>query len=193
MTHSNGRFQQVENLDASGMQSVTTYAPARIVVLGVMKAIFGVLVLGLGAIAIWATAAGDMAPKQPGDMPSWWMMLVGAVLAFVGFTILCGGVGRMVSAFARDCYFRAGPQGIAIRVPKQGWFGRFQLAEYRFRWEEIKQLVHFTHRINLIPVSRELRIEPQAGKTISIPRFYFSASVKNIQQQLSTIQASVGR
>jgi hypothetical protein len=175
------------------MQSVTSYAPARIVLLGVARTIFGLLIGLMGALAIWAASAGEMNPTKPGDMPSWWMVVVGAALAFTGFCFVSGGVGRMVSAFARDCYFRAGPEGIAIRLPKQGWFGRFRLTEYRFRWDEIKQLVHFTHRVNLIPVSRELRIEPQTGKTVSIPRHYFSASVKAIQQQLLAIQALVGR
>ena len=67
------------------------------------------------------------------------------------------------------------------------------MTEYSFRWNEIKQLVHFTHRINFIPISRELRIELVAGNTVTIKRHYFSASVKNLQQQLLTIEASVGR
>jgi hypothetical protein len=64
---------------------------------------------------------------------------------------------------------------------------------YNFRWNEVKQLVHFMRRINLIPVARELHIELNAGGTVTIQRVYFSASVKNIQQQLLTIQASAGR
>jgi len=183
----------VENLDASGMQSVAPYAPARIAILGVMKAIFGLLVLGIGAILIGATATGDMAPKQPGDMPSWWMMLVGVALAFAGFAILCGGVGRMVSAFARDCYFRAGADGVAIRLPKQGWFGRFAMTGHRHKWDEIEQIVHFTHRINFIPVSRELRIRLYGGREIAIARFYFSDSVKSVQGKLAEIRARAGK
>ncbi len=177
----------------SNMQDVTTYAPIRIALLGIARIIFGLLVLGIGAVAFWASVNGDSAPRQPGDMPSWWMSLVGLALGFTGVAIATGGVGRVVSAFIQDCYFRAGPEGIAIRLPVQGWFGRFRMTEYNFQWGEIKQLVHFTHSINLIPVSRELRIELVVGKTVVIPRHYFSASVKSLQQQLVTIQASVGR
>lgn len=177
----------------SNMQEVTKYAPVRIALLGILRAIFGLLVALMGVVAVWATASGDSAPRQPGDMPAWWMSLVGLVLCFVGFAIASGGMGRMVSAFARDCYFRAGPDGIAIRLPVQGWFGRFRMTEYNFQWGEIKQLVHFTHSINLIPISRELRIELEDGKTVTIKRHYFSASVKSLQQQLATIRASVGR
>jgi hypothetical protein len=156
--------------------------------------IFGLIVAVPAGLLIWIGPNGEAgATRAPGDMPAWWMFLIGLVLAFVAFCIVTGGVGRMVSAFAEDCYFRAGPDGLAIRLPVQGWFGRFKMTEYSFRWNEIKQLVHFTHRINFIPVSRELRIELLDGKTITIKRHYFSASVKNLQQQLLTIQASVGR
>ncbi len=183
----------MENFDATGMQTVTSYAPARIVLLAAMRTIFGLLIGLMGALAIWATWGGDMKPTQPGDMPVWWMYLVGAALSFTGFCFVSGGLGRIVSALARNCYFKAGPDGIAIRLPKQGWFGRFRLVEYNLRWNEIKQLIHFTHRINLIPVSAELRIELQAGGRVTIERHFFSSGVKEIQQKLSTIEAAVGR
>jgi hypothetical protein len=177
----------------SNMQEVTTYAPVRIALLGILRAIFGLLVALMGVLAVWATASGDSAPRQPGDMPWWWMYLVGLVLCFVGFAIATGGLGRVVSAFAKDCYFRAGADGLAIRLPVQGWFGRFRMTEYNFQWGEIKQLVHFTHSLNFIPISRELRVELEDGKTVVIKRHYFSASVKSLQQELLTIRASVGR
>jgi hypothetical protein len=175
------------------MESVTTYAPVRIALLGILRATFGLLLGVAGAAVIWATAAGEMKPTQPGDMPSWWMMLVGVALALTALCFVIGGLGRVISAFARDCYFRAGPDGIAIRLPKQTWWGRFRMTEYRFRWEEIKQLVPITNRLNLIPVSRELQIVPLEGETVSIQRHFFSASVKEIQQRLLAIRASVGR
>ena len=178
----------MNDLDAMGMQHVTAYAPARIITLGLLRLIFGLL-LGAAAFAVlYSTPDFLNAPRQPGDLPGWWMVVVGLVLAFVAFCIVSGGVGRIVSAFAGDCYFKAGPEGIAIRMPRQKWFGRFKLVEYRFKWDEIRQLVHFTNKINLIPISRELRIEPVTGKTISIARYYFSTSVKNIQRQLLAIQ-----
>jgi len=176
------------------MQDVTTYAPVRIALLGLLRVIFGLIVAVPAGLLIWIGPNGEAgATRAAGDMPAWWMFLIGLVLAFVAFSIATGGVGRIVSAFAEDCYLRAGPEGISVRLPVQGWFGRYKLTEYSFRWNEIKQLVHFTHRINLIPVSTELRIELLDGKTVTIKRHYFSASVKNIQQQLLTIQASVGR
>jgi hypothetical protein len=178
----------------SNMQDVTTYAPVRIALLGILRVVFGLLVAVPAGLIIWIGPGGEAgAPRQPGDLGPLWFYFVGLVLGFVAFCITTGGLGRVVSAFAKDCYFRAGPEGIAIRLPVQGWFGRFRLTEYNFQWAEIKQLVHFTHSVNLIPVSRELRIELEDGKTVVIQRHYFSASVKNLQQQLATIRASAGR
>ena len=178
----------------SNLQDVTTYAPVRIALVGLLRFIFGLLVAVPAGLLIWIGPNGEPgAPRQPGDMPAWWMFFIGLVLGFVAFSIAAGGLGRVVSAFAKDCYFRAGPEGIAIRLPLQGWFGRFRMTEYSFRWSEIRQLMYFTHRLNLIPISRELRIELEDGKTVVIKRHYFSASVKKIQEQLLTIEESVGR
>jgi hypothetical protein len=178
----------------SNLQDVTTYAPGRIALLGILRVVFGLLVAVPAGLLIWIGPNGEAgATRQPGDMPAWWMFFIGLVLGFVAFAITTGGVGRVVSAFVKDCYFRAGPDGIAIRLPVQGWFGRFRMTEYNFKWGEIRQLVHFTHSINLIPISRELRIELEDGKTVTVQRHCFSASVKNLQQHLLTIRASVGR
>jgi len=178
----------------SNLQEVTSYAPVRIALVGILRVLFGLLVAVPAGLLIWIGPNGEAgAPHHPGDMPAWWMFFVGLVLAFVAFCITMGGLGRVVSAFATGCYFRAGADGIAIRLPVQGWFGRFRMTEYNFTWGEIRQLVHFTHSINLIPISRELRIELEGGKTVTIQRHYFSASVKSLQQQLATIRASVGR
>ncbi|MGA2570279.1 MAG: hypothetical protein ABSF23_07135 [Terracidiphilus sp.] len=161
--------------------------------LGLVWSIFGLMILGMGALAVWATYGGDMRPTKPGDMPEWWMYGVGAALAFGGFALISGGLGRMVSAFARECYFMAGPDGIAIRVPKQGWFGRFRVMEYRVRWNEISQIVRFVQRVNLIPVSSELQIHLETGNRIGIARHYFRDGVKAIQQKLAAIAATFGR
>ena len=115
------------------------------------------------------------------------------MLAVTALGFVTGGVGRIICAFFRDCYFRAGPGGIAIRIPKQGWFGRFRLIEHRYRWEEIEQLVHFTRSLNLIPVARELHIYLHGGKKVIIERFYFSASIKRLQGELQKMRALAGK
>src|SRR5579863_6561113 len=124
------QIERMQDLVARGMQPVTSYAPARILLLGLAEAVFGLLVLGMGAVAIWATSVGEMRPTKPGDMPEWWMYFVGSALALGGLALFASGLGRMLSALARNCFFMAGPEGIMLRMPKQGWFGRFRMVEY---------------------------------------------------------------
>ena len=177
----------------SNLQDVTSYAPGRIALLGMVKAIFGLLVTGMGVVAIYATAGGDMKPTHPGDMPQWWMILVGAGLAIFGLVVASGGVGRMLSALADGCYFKAGPEGLAVRLPKEGWLGRFRLVEYHFRWEEIEDLIYFTRSTHLIPVARELHIRLNSGNEVTIQRFYFAASIKSIREELMKIRTQAGK
>ncbi len=177
----------------SSMRDLTAYAPVRVALTGIWRVIFGLLVMGMGALVIWATAGGDMKPTQPGDMPQWWMYVVGAGLGLFGLALVSGGIGRMISAFARGCYFRAGAEGMAVRLPKMGWFGRFTMVEYAFKWEEIELLTHFTRSLNLIPVARELHIRLYGGKEVTIERFYFSANVKRLQQELMSTRALAGK
>jgi hypothetical protein len=177
----------------SKLEQVTSYAPATIVVLGLVKAIFGLMVIGLGVLAFCAGASGDSAPRQPGDLPQWWMMVVGAGLGLFGFALASGGVGRIVSAFASGCYFKAGDEGLAVRLPKQGWFGRFRIVEYQFKWEEIESLYPLTRSINLIPIARELHIRLFGGRDITIERFYFSTSSKQLCEMLLKMRAQAGQ
>ena len=177
----------------SSMQDLTTYSPIRVALTGIWRVIFGALLAVPAGLLIWIGPNGEAgAPRAAGDMPAWWLFVVGLVMAVAAFCFVTGGVGRIISAFAEDCYFRAGPEGIAFRLPRQGWFGRFRLTEYAFRWNEIKQLLHFTHSVNLIPVSRELQVHLYEGKLIIVQRFYFKASAKRLQEQILTIAASVG-
>lgn len=177
----------------SNLQDVTTYAPLRILLRGALKAVFGLLVTGIGAVAFGAALTSEHGSRQPGDMPWWWMFIVGAAIGIVGLSFLGGGLGRMVSAFARGCYFKAGPEGLAVRVPKQGWFGRFRVVEYQFRWDEVEELNQFTRSLNLIPIARELHVRLYGGKEVAIERYYFSASVRTTIDRLSKYRTQVGR
>jgi hypothetical protein len=132
------------------------------------------------------------AEKPSADDPPKWLIYMGVLLFVLLATLgLSSGVGRIISAGSRECFFRAGRDGIAIRMPRQGWFGRFHLAHYRLKWSEVERLVHFTYKTNGIPTATELRIYTRAGAMIRVERMYFSASVMGLQQQLLAIQASV--
>jgi hypothetical protein len=177
----------------SSMRDLTAYAPIRVALTGIWRVVFGLLVMVMGAAASWAAWGGDAKPTNPGDMPEWWWYVVGAGLGLIGLALASGGVGRVISAFARGCCLRAGADGMAVRLPKMGWFGRFKIEEHAFKWEEIEQIFPQTRRLNMIPVARELHIRLYGGKEVTIERFYFQASVKRVLSELQSIWAPAGK
>ena len=178
----------------SNMRDLTVYAPVRVALTGIWRVMFGSLLAVPAGMFIYFGPSGEQGvPRAAGDMPGWWMFFVGLALGVVALAFISGGVGRMVCTFARGCYFRAGAEGMAVRLPKQGWFGRFKVIEYAFKWEEIEQLTSFTRSLNLIPVARELHIRLYGGTEVTIERFYFSASIKRLQGELLALRAVAGR
>jgi hypothetical protein len=181
----------MENFEMGDLNDLTEYARARVFISGFLRTIFGLLVSIIPIVLIWSTLkGGNSAPQKPDDLPPWGLLIVGAVLSLIALAILAGGIGRMISAFASGCYFRAGRDGIEFRFPQQGWFGRFSVNIFRFKWTEIDQLVHFTYRVNLIPVSTSLHIYPVGGKRIEVERMYFAKNPKVLQKELLALQSS---
>jgi hypothetical protein len=178
-------------LDArtSNLRDLARYAPVRVALTGLWRIVFGALLaIPAGALIYIGPGGEPGATRAPGDMPVWWMFVVGLGFGVVALAFFTGGVGRIVSALMRDCYFRAGAEGLAVRMPLQGLFGRFRMVEYHYRWEEIEELKHFTRTLNVIPVARELHIRLYGGREVTIERFYFSATVKSLLEELIWIR-----
>lgn len=178
----------------SNMQDVTNYSPIRVAMAGIRRLIFGALLAVPGVAFIWLGPNGDPgATRAPGDMPVWWMFVVGLAISFAAFCFISGGAGRVISAFARDCYFRAGLEGIAIRVPRQGWFGVFKMMVYQYKWEDVERITSATNSINFIPIGSELKIRVLGGKEITIERYYFSSSARKLSAEFLAARARAGK
>jgi len=174
----------------SELRDLTTYSRVRVFLSGLWRLMFG----GVFAVMLYALAyamaktAGQ--PPSAADPPRWLIALVPVAFGLVALLCISSGAGRMVSAFAGNCFFRAGSRGISVRLPRRGWFGRFRLAEYWIEWPEVERIVHFTFRTNGIPTGTELRIHLKDGSRLTVERMYFSASVKRLQDELLAILAS---
>jgi hypothetical protein len=175
------------------MHDLTTYSRPRVFLSGLWRLIFG----GFFAVGIYGLVYALMKtsaqPHSAADPPRWLLYLVGSLFVLGTAAVLSSGAGLIISAFSTQCFFRAGRDGISVRMPKRSWFGRFRLAEYWLKWNEVDRMVHFTYRTNGIPMSTELRIHLLNGTRLTVERRYFSASVRRLQEQLLAIQASVER
>jgi hypothetical protein len=181
---------EASNVEAPDMRDVTTYAPVRVFLSGFFWFLLGGVMAIVADACIFALMKTSAQQPSANDPPKWLIYMVVLLFVFLASLGLSSGLGRIISAFSRRCFFRAGRDGIAIRMPKRGWFGRFHLADYRLKWSEVERLVHFTYRTNGIPTATELRIYTRAGTMIRVERMYFSASAMGLQSHLLTIQAS---
>jgi hypothetical protein len=175
------------------MHDLTSYSPVRVFLAGFWRLLFGAVIGFAAGVLIVAVVQTAGEPRTEGDFPPWLGIAAGSLLGLGAVAVLSAGLGRMISAFARNCYFRAGREGIWVRLPRQRWFGRFRVIEYQFKWKEVDRVVHFTYKTNGIRTATELRIHLNDGTRLTVDRMYFSASVWSIQYQLVEIQRAVGR
>jgi hypothetical protein len=171
------------NTETGTMIDITQYSPIRIGLTAIWRLAFGA-VLGSSAVVLIYTMLTEPSTQNSDDPPIWLMWGGAAFIGFIGYAFLSSGVGRLISAFAKGCYFRAGADGIAIRMPKRKWFGRFKILTWRFRWSEVEKLVHFTYRTNGIPTGTQLRIMLNDGTRLTVERECFSMSVRSLQWSL---------
>jgi len=183
----------MSNEGSVDLRDITTYAPVRVFLTGLWRLLFGGVIAVCLYALLFALAQTAGQPASVADPPKWLIGLAPLILGLIALLCISSGLGRMISAFSTKCFFRAGRDGISIRIPKRGWFGRFRLAEYWLKWNEVDRLVHFTHKTNGIPTSTELRIYLVDKTMLRVERFYFSASVAQLQRELMAIQGGAGR
>jgi len=175
----------------SDMVEVAHYAPFRVFLAGLGRLAIGGVFLATCVLVfyIYFSERGSL----PADRSTQEMVpvlpAVGAAFGLIALLVLPGAIGRIVSAFAKGFYIRAGLSGIEIRMPRRRWWGRYRRGTWRSRWDEIAKIVHYTSRINGIPSSQELRIELVGGSRLRIERYVFSESVASIQKSLLEIRA----
>ena len=111
----------------------------------------------------------------------------------VGLAIFSGGIARVGCAFARNCYLRADAQGMALRLPELGWFGRYRMRELSLPWRDVAQLIDFTSRVSGIATSRKLRVRLRNGSTIKLPRYFFAQPISFIEDRLRELMPRSAR
>ncbi len=166
------------------MKFLTSFSPTRIFISGFLRILFSAPLLLVSYSIIWIVLRPGAA-----ELPPWGLAPIGIIFLLFGVMVFAGGVGRIICAFARNCFIAAGPPGVALRYPVHGWFGRFSFSEHKLLWSDIREIVLYTYRINGIPSTTELRLQLRDGSVIKVDRNNFAASSATLQRELLALKA----
>jgi|HubBroStandDraft_5_1064220.scaffolds.fasta_scaffold127219_2 hypothetical protein len=160
---------------------VATYSPDSIAIRGLLKIIFGLFFLIPAIFVIYLVffAFGDGSDRFV------MLFMVAPLLLFA--LHVPGGIGRLISASAKNCYLKAGPAGIAAQIPQYKLFGRFNISSYFVPWSDVTKIHDYTFRVNGIPTSHQLQIHLRNHKVLSLDSFLFAETIHDIQQRLLRI------
>jgi len=96
------------------------------------------------------------------------------------------------SSFRTDCYFRAGPKGLYIKLPEYQMF-IYRLREQHLAWPQIAEIRQHTFTVNFARTSNVIKISGKASgdrmkRLRSLSQFLFREPIPQIIQQLSIVR-----
>jgi hypothetical protein len=158
---------------------VATYSPSKLYrrAIGWMFVAAGMF---LSAVAGWFELSKPHADE-----------LVGICLYMtVSLFPLATGVRRLMAASEKDCYFRAGPGGISVRIPGFPTLSsltfRYKMAQFDIPWSAVRQWRPHILRINFILFAWWIEFIDNTDHFIAnIPMFFFSQSYKQVVEKIT--------
>jgi len=121
---------------------------------------------------------------------SWGLLIVMIFPSWIGWVCLSGAWRRIRASGEKDCYLRAGPDGLALRVPGPATRASAGFAytvwEYQFRWDEVSSLTWSLESGS----SRNLVVTARGG-TLEIEGVWFVEPVTRILENIRSAAAPV--
>ncbi len=120
-----------------------------------------------------------------------WILLILAVMPLgLGWLFLSEGTRRLRASGERDCFLKAGPDGLSMRLPgnatRASAYFSYAVWEYSFRWDEVSSLswtVESGSKRNLLVTAR--------GGSLEIPGRYFKEDSRKILDNIRAAAAPV--
>ncbi|MBI5209191.1 MAG: hypothetical protein HY927_04370 [Elusimicrobia bacterium] len=114
------------------MKDIATYRSWRLA-----AAAAGSILMGLVCLAV----VGSLFFFIRSEKASWGVLLVGLFPLALGSGVLTHGVRRARESREQGCFLRAGPEGLALRLPgpakRRFLCASYDMWEYSFRWDEV--------------------------------------------------------
>ncbi len=101
----------------------------------------------------------------------------------IGYAFFSSGVRRIQAACLKGCWLKAGPDGIAFRLPYKAkartLFLTYHIAEHTFAWADIRRYYPLHYKVNGIPFGQSLVLETTRGRFVFVGA-YFRESADHI-------------
>jgi hypothetical protein len=146
------------------MKDVATYCRWKFLLEVVVRIPVGLLLLFVAFYAVPHMIADEVAEGHG----SWGALAFGIFPFLLGYLIFSSGVRRVHAAVLSNCWFRAGLEGIAFRLPykarPQTLFLTHKIAEVALPWKDVRKIYPLQYKVNGIPFGQSLVVDTQEGR-----------------------------
>jgi hypothetical protein len=146
------------------MKDVAAYCRWRFILEAILRIPVGLLLIVVAFVAVPAMVRDEVA-KGHG---SWGELGFGLIPLLIGYLIFSSGTRRLHAAVLTNCWFKAGPDGLAFRVPynarPQTLFLTHKIAERTVPWPDVLKVYPLQYRVNGIPFGRSLVLQTRQGR-----------------------------
>lgn len=190
-------MDSAHSADATKIINVATFSPGRVFRWGLYMVIRSCV--GWWFLAVSVTLLYFYMAEGPSTVPTNLKRLslsdTQAAIAF-GLTFVLALLTAFTyirSSFRKSCYFRAGPKGISINLPRYR-FLTYRLEPQQFSWSEIGKITQWRFIFNGITVYNLLYIDGLKKQRVfvhrlrTLPQFLFREPIPSIIERLEEIR-----
>lgn len=145
--------------------------------------------IGLAALAIALVLVPFFIMREHA---SWALLIVAIMPLAIGGFSFTEGVRRAQAAFEKDCWLKAGPEGIAFRLPgrarRNALFLTYDIMERTILWSDVVRYYPRVEKVNGITTSRNLVFETRQGN-FYLEGVWFSQSPTSIADAIQRAAA----
>jgi hypothetical protein len=146
------------------MKDVATYFRWKFLLEAAVRIPIGLLLLFVAFYVVPVMIGDEVAQGHA----SWGALGFAIFPLLLGFAIFSSGVRRIHAAVLRNCWFKAGPEGISFRLPyksrPQTLFLTCKITEFTIPWKDVRKMYPLQYKVNGMPFGRALVLETRQGR-----------------------------
>jgi hypothetical protein len=146
------------------MKSVATYSRWIFLLEAIVRIPVGLLLLTVAFVAVPLMISQEVAEGHG----SWGALVLDIIPLVLGYLAFSSGVRRVHAAVQKNCWFKAGAEGISFRLPYQArpktLFFTNKIVELTLPWNDVLRMYPLQYKINGIPFGQALIVETRQGR-----------------------------